>query len=28
LKQNRPATRRSSQVSGPAEPMEVSNAAE
>jgi hypothetical protein len=28
LKQNRPATRRSSQVPGPAEPMEVNNAAE
>ena len=28
LKQNRPATRRSSQVPGPAEPMEISNAAE
>jgi hypothetical protein len=28
LKPNRPATRRSSQAPGPAEPMEVSNAAE
>jgi hypothetical protein len=28
LKQNGPATRRSSQVPGPAEPMEISNAAE
>jgi hypothetical protein len=28
LKQNRRATRRSSQVPGPAEPMEISNAAE
>ena len=27
LKQNRPSTRRSSQVPGPAEPMEISNAA-
>jgi hypothetical protein len=27
LKPNRPATRRSSQVPGPAEPMEISNAA-